>query len=174
MENAKCEETRWYVIHTHAKQEDRAMMNLSNLKIEIFAPRFRERRYNEFNGKPTHLVKYLFPRYIFARFKLDDDYHKIRFTRGVYGLVTFSDGPAVVEDEIIEIIQSRVGLEGFVGMNEDLKPGDQVVILEGRFKNLTGVFESVADSTERIRILLQTINYQAHAVVDRDLVRKIG
>src|SRR5262245_58434458 len=104
-ETAIEDSTRWYVIHTHPKQEDRASSNLSVLGVPTFNPKIRERRYNQFVSAPNYVVKSLFPRYIFARFKIDDLYHKVRFTRGVYGVISFGGSPTPIDEEIILLIQ---------------------------------------------------------------------
>ena len=164
----------WYVVHTHPKQEDRTASNLRTLGIETINPKWFQNKYNEFSGKKTRLVKPLFPGYIFSRFKYNDVYHKVRFTRGVHSLVSFSNGPMTVDEEIVELIRSRIGSDGFVKMTEDLKPGDEVVIKDGRFQNLCGVFESDMQDADRVRILLTTVGFQAHVVVDRALVNKLS
>src|SRR5262245_53951393 len=99
---------RWYAIHTHPKQEDRASSNLRVLGVPIFNPKIRERRYNEFSVIPAYVTKSLFPRYIFARFKLKDLCHKVRFTRGVFSIVSFGDEPISIPEEIIGLIQSNI------------------------------------------------------------------
>jgi len=164
----------WYVIHTHPKQEDRASSNLRVLGIPIFNPKIRERRYNQFTIIPTYVAKPLFPRYIFARFKISDLYHKVRFARGVNSIVGFGEGPTSIDEEIIALIQSNVKEDGFVGVNEEIKPGDKVVVKDGPLKNFSGIFEREMKDTDRIRILLETVSYQAHVEIERDIVKKAG
>src|SRR6266498_6170286 len=106
--------TRWYVIRTHPKQEDRAGSNLRVLGIPIFDPKIRERRYNQFSIAPTYVTKPLFPRYIFAQFKVNDLYHKVCFTRGVYSVVSFGEGPTPIAEEVITLIRSNIKEDGFV------------------------------------------------------------
>jgi transcriptional antiterminator RfaH len=163
----------WYVLHTHPKQEDRAACNLRVLGVQILAPKIKERRYNEFASAPTYLTKPLFPSYIFARFKVEDLYHKIRFTRGVRDLVSFNGAPVPVDETAISIIQSRVKADGFVGMNEDPAPGDNVIIKAGPFKDFCGIFEREMKDADRVRILLNTVNYQAHVEIGKSLVAKV-
>jgi transcription elongation factor/antiterminator RfaH len=170
----KDDNLHWYVVHTHSRQEDRAAGNISSYNVETFAPRFRQVRYNEFNGRPTYLLKPLFPSYIFARFRIEESFHKIRYTRGVHSLISFNDSPAKVDDDIIAILRSRVKDDGLVKMNDDLKPGDEVVIQEGLFKNFTGIFEHEIGDADRVRILLETVNYQIHAVVTSQAVKKLN
>src|SRR5215216_116169 len=104
----------WYAIHTKAKQEDRAVSNLIAWHIETFFPRLKESRCNEFTGQPTPLVKPLFPGYVFANFDASTMLHKVWFTRGVHSVVSFGGSPVPVSDEIISLIRSRIGQDGFV------------------------------------------------------------
>jgi transcriptional antiterminator RfaH len=164
----------WYVVHTHPKQEERTSDNLMGWGVETLAPKLHVKKYNEFTGRPTQLIKPFFPGYIFARFNFNALYHKIRFTRGVHSLVSFNNNPVQVEDEIINLVRSRIGEDGFVKQFEQLQPGDEVVINDGRFQNFYGVFEREMPDADRVRILLNTVNFQAHIVVDRALVNKVS
>lgn len=175
MGESKIEDTaRWYVIHTHLKQEYRAGSNLKVLGVPIFNPQIRERRYNQFTLAPTYVTKPLFPRYIFAQFKTNDLYHKVRFTRGVYSVVSFGEGPTPIDEEIIALIQSNIKEDGFVRIDEGLRAGDRVIVKDGPLKNFSGVFEREMRDNDRIRILLETVSYQAHIEIDRNMVRKVS
>jgi len=112
----------WYVVHTHPKQEDRTSENLISFGIETLAPKFRVKKYNEFSGKATQLSKPFFPGYIFSRFRFNELYHKIRFTRGVHSLICFNNKPIPVDDEIIDLVRSKMGGDGFVKNFEQLRP----------------------------------------------------
>jgi len=164
--------TRWYVIHTHTKQEDRACSNLEVLGAPTFNPKIRERRYNQFVISPTYVTKPLFPRYIFAQFKVSDLYHKVRFTRGVYNVVSFGEGPTSIDEEIVALIRSNIKEDGFVRVDKVIKLGDRIIVKDGPLKNLAGIFEREMKDTDRIRILLETVSYQAHIEIARDMVRK--
>jgi transcription antitermination factor NusG len=75
---------------------------------------------------------------------------------------------------MIDLVRSRIGDDGFVKTGPDLKAGDEVVIKEGRFQNLYGVFERELSDADRVRILLNTIGFQAHVVVNRISVSKVS
>jgi transcriptional antiterminator RfaH len=173
MPTAIADTLHWYVVHTHPKQEDRANSNLQSSKLETLAPKLRVNKYNEFTGHVTRLVKPLFPGYIFSRFRFNELYHKIRFTRGVHSLICFNNEPTPIDDEIIELIRLRIGNDGFVKTAGELEIGDEVRIEDPRFENLRGVFERELPDAERVSVLLNTIGFQAHVVVDRNLVSKI-
>lgn len=163
---------RWYAVFTHARQEGRAEDNLNAWKVETFAPRIRQSRY--YNGTLTHNVKPLFPRYIFARFKVDDLLHKVTFTRGVSGVVSFGGAPTPVDDQIIDIIKSQTAEDGYVRMDETLRAGDAVEIKDGPLKNFRGIFERAVKHSDRVRLLLTAISFHGHVEVQRDLVRRVS
>lgn len=161
----------WYLIRTHPRQESRVESNLKVLNLQTFVPMYRNRVQNQYTGHVCYVPKPLFPGYIFAHFKINDLYHKVNYTRGVHSLVSFSNKPATVDDEVIAMIQSRAGNDGLVRIEEDLTPGDQVVVKQGPFKNLTAVFERTMSGADRVLLLLQIVNYQAHIIVDRQSVK---
>src|SRR5262249_30191927 len=174
MSLANADTLSWYVVHTHPKGEDRANTNLKSLGIETLEPRLRVGKINEFTGKLTQVVKPLFPGYIFSRFRYNELFHKVRYTRGVHSLVSFNNTPAPVDDEIIEMVRAQIGTDGFVKALDDLKAGDEVRINNGRFHGFRGAFERGIPDSDRVRILLNTVNFQAHIVVDRALVTKVA
>jgi transcriptional antiterminator RfaH len=163
----------WYAIHTHPKQESRAESNLNAWNVETFLPRVRDVRLNEFTDKPTYLIKSLFPGYLFARFVVNDQLQKIRYTRGVHSVVCVGDTAAAIDDQVIEIIAAQRDSDGYIKIGDELKPGARVLIQAGRFKGLTGIFERETKDIDRIKILLDSVRYQAHIEVERQLVRSV-
>ena len=173
MSSLNSDSLSWYVVHTHPKQEDRTSDNLLAWGLETLSPKLLVKKYNQFTGRPTLLIKPFFPGYIFTRFNFDELYHKLRFTRGVHSVVCFNNKPVAVDDEIIELVRSRMGDDGFM-KDEQLQAGDEVVIKDGRFQDFCGVFERDMEDGDRVRILLNTVTFQAHVVVDRAAVNKVS
>lgn len=167
------EPSRWYVIQTKPKQENRAESNLNAWRVETFVPRVRKSRKHSSAGATTHPTKPLFPRYIFARFQISSQLHKISFTRGVSRVVSFGGTPTPVDDEVIDLIISQAGDDGLIRLGEELRRGDKVMIKEGPFSSLTGIFEREIKDSERVRILLTAVRYQSHIIVDREMVMKL-
>ncbi|HEY6803100.1 MAG TPA: transcription termination/antitermination NusG family protein [Pyrinomonadaceae bacterium] len=162
----------WYAVHTRPNQESRAIENLRAWRVETFSPRIKVRRSNRISGAITYVTNHLYPSYILARFDASTLLHKIQFTRGVSRVVSFGSLPTPVDERIIEIIKSRINADGFVQIGEKLKYGDKVIVEDGPFRYFAGMFESETDESERVRILLTTIGYQAHIHVDRNLVKR--
>lgn len=168
------EQLCWYAIYTKAGEEDRAESNLKACQIETFTPRVKVRRIDKNTNKPTFVVKPLFARYLFARFKASQAFRKVCFTRGVQSVVSFGGQLSPVDDEIIELIQLQRDENDFVRITERLNAGDRVLIKEGALKNLAGIFEGTVKERDRISILLTAISYQSRVVIDRAAVRKIA
>jgi hypothetical protein len=49
-----------------------------------------------------------------------------------------------------------------------------VVIKDGPLKSFAGIFEREMKGAERVRILIQTVSYQAHVEIERNMVKKVG
>lgn len=163
---------QWYVVQTNLKQEERANDNLRAFGVETLHAKLRTPRYNEFTGMPTYVTQPLFPRYIFAKFNALEELPKIRFTRGVHNVVSFGEGPASVDQDIIELIRGRLDENGFVKTKDELKVGDKVVISAGPLRNLIGIFEREEKGTNRVAILLTAIEYQGRLVINKELVKR--
>ena len=82
------------------------------------------------------------------------------------------DGPVPIEDNIIEFIMEQTGEDGLIRVEEELKRGDRVTVKNGLLGELSGIFEREIKGTDRVRILLNAINYQASIVIPKEHVRK--
>lgn len=162
----------WYAIHTKPKQELRASSNLDTWGVETFAPWVRQRRYNRYSGKVEHVRQPLFKSYIFARFR-SEMVNKIRFTRGVRNVVSFAGVAVPIDDEIICLVQSQIE-NGFVKLDVEVKPGDNVRVEYGALKGLCGIFDRRTGNSTRVLMLLKAVSYQASAEVEGLQVRKVG
>lgn len=162
---------RWYAIHTKSRQEERATSNLTAWNVDTFLPQLKQRSVQRGS---TWVNKPLFPSYIFARFDPTQLLNKVNFTRGVQNVVSFGGYATPVDDGIIELIKAQIGDDGFVSLFEEFTTGNKVKINFGPLKNLEGVFESGIKDTDRVRILLDTVSYQSHVVIEKDMIEKIA
>jgi transcriptional antiterminator RfaH len=162
----------WYAVHTRPRQESRVSNNLSVLGIEVFLPYINKYERNSYTGEVTRIVRPFFPNYVFARFDIASLFHKVKFTRGVHSVVCCGATPAPVDGWIIDTIQSRVGEDGCVKLGENFKLGDEVIIEAGQLKNFKGIFEREMSGADRVMILLQTVSYQAHLIIEKEVLKK--
>jgi transcription elongation factor/antiterminator RfaH len=166
---------QWYAIHTKSRQEERADSNLRAWRVETFLPQLKQRSSRRLGVcRSTRASKPLFPRYIFARFNVNQLLHKINYTRGVQNVVGFGESATPINDGIIDLIRAQIGEDGFVRVDDDFVAGNKVKINFGPLKDLEGVFESGIKDTDRVKILLTAVSYQSHVVIEREMIEKIN
>jgi transcriptional antiterminator RfaH len=169
--NLTTEIKSWYAIHTNPREEDRAHSNLSAWGVETYCPKLKRVRTLNFTGCTVQVIDHMFPRYIFARFNAEAMLHKVRFTRGVRNVVMIGDVPARVEDDIIDILRSRMSPDGLI-THDEFDEGDEVYLKAGPFKGFTGVFNSQLTGSDRVMILLDTVKFQGRLIINKDLIEK--
>jgi transcription antitermination factor NusG len=77
-----------------------------------------------------------------------------------------------VDDEIIELVTSRMDDDGLVRITDTFAAGDRVVIRSGPFQDLVGVFEAPANDMTRVTVLLTAVNWSAHVDVAKENVSR--
>jgi transcriptional antiterminator RfaH len=163
---------KWYAIHTKPKEEDRAELNLRTWQVQTFAPKLRELRTSGYGGQ--YVSKPLFSSYIFAHFNANKQLHNINYTRGVQNVVSCGGSPVSIEDDVITLLRAKVDADGFIRRDQELEPGDRVRINSGPFRSLFGIFKRRTKDKDRVRILLDAMNYQSHLLIDRESVEKVN
>lgn len=165
----KMSDLQWYLVHSKARQEDVAELNLRLLGIETFCPRLRELKSTR--NKAQGEGEVLFPGYFFVRVNMKTGYRKVTYAHGVLRVVKFGMGPAVVEEEIIDSIRERVH-NGFVlpPPSASLESGQTVSIRKGPFQGFEAIFEQELNGPQRVALLMKTVAFQVRMVLDRDCV----
>ena len=156
---------KWYCLNTRPQQEQRAIENLRNQRIESLLPLTRQRRVTDYTDRVLTLP--LFPRYVFARFDLDRNYRSVSSTRGVKSIVTIGELPATVPDEVIDELMARMDSDGFTQTDDGLivsgialRSGDKVIGTElaGAWYGCEGIFQSCEKG--RVRVLMEMLSRQ--------------
>jgi transcription antitermination factor NusG len=92
----------------------------------------------------------------------------------VRAVVHFGSVPAPVDDAIIEALRSRAGEDNCIRLDNQLKPGDRVIIEDGPLQNVGGIYERETTGDQRVVILLEAVSYQARLEIARDRLRKLA
>ena len=156
---------QWFLVHTQARAEHKALMHLEHQGFGAYLPRFLAQRYHA--RRRDWVAKPLFPRYLFVHLDLGQDrWRAVYSTFGVQTLVSAGDRPLPVPPEIIEEIQAREDDRGHVVLGGGCmyRRGDRVRITEGPFVAATGLFES-RSGAERVIVLLDLLGRQVKANV---------
>ena len=158
----------WFAVNTKPRNEDRAASNLAGGGIEAFAPKLKLRKYKD--GRLAEVVEQMFPNYIFVKFHPVDEFHLVKYTRGVKTIVHFGNKIIPIQDEVIDYIRSRL-VDGVATIQKKgFQKGEKVLIKDGPFKGMSGIFEKELEGKERVTILLDSVMFAASMEIDMDLL----
>ena len=148
---------KWYTIYSKSRQERLALENLQRQAFETYLPLIQERKQRR--GKWAYIIEPLFPRYLFVRLNVEEESTAvIRSTRGVTSMVRFGNDLVPVADTLIDALKQTVDPESGVHNIEPhtFKTGDPVVVVNGPFKDLAGIFQA-STGAHRALILLELL-----------------
>jgi transcriptional antiterminator RfaH len=115
----------------------------------------------------------IFPGYVFARFAYPDQYHQVKWARGVMDVVKFGQGPpSTLDDNAVSFFQNRMDEEGVVDTNPEFKQGDPVKFRTDPFKGLMGTILRTDSAKGRILVLMEFL-YEARIEVDSYQIQPI-
>ena len=162
--------SKWYVVLTKPKQEERAEEHLTLQGGEVFLPRIQLEKVRK--GKRTQVIEPLFPGYLFVNVKgCEQLVGSIRSTRGVRQLLRFGTTPLEVNPSLISDLKKRCGHTEEPGQNIAqseqtlFTPGQGIEITSGPFKDYQAIFKQF-DGEHRAIILLNLLNQQQELLVE--------
>lgn len=149
----------WYVLHSKPNREKFLFSQLQHREIETFYPRLRVEPVNPRSRK----VRPFFPGYLFIHVDLDKTpISSLTYIPGAHNVVSFDYEPAVVPDDVLNVIQNNVER-----LNRDpkkyqkaLKHGDPVIIKGGPFEGYQAIFDTAMKGSDRVRLLIKLLHGQ--------------
>jgi transcriptional antiterminator RfaH len=159
----------WYALYTKPKKELQVDATLRGQGIETYLPTVQRKMRRR--DRPDRVV--YFPCYLFARIDLTIvPRSTIDWMPGIRRIVGSGDQPAIVADEILDVIRRRLdGIEE-VGYGR-LKQGDRVRIISGPLRDLEAVFEKPLSTANRVRILLDVVGRMTPVEIDYSEIKSI-
>ena len=159
MQATAIENSKWILVYTKAKEEQRAKRNLENQGFEIFLPMIAFAKLNQ--SKSTTL-KAMFPRYLFVKVNTElDKWTRIQSTRGVSHLVVFGQRLAEIPNQMIAYFKSKADENDVFNQKTTMRQfhkGEKLIVKTGTFKGIEATFLS-KKSQERVRVLLRFANH---------------
>jgi len=153
------ENSKWILVYTKAKEEQKAKRNLQNQGFEIFLPMIS---FAKLNQSKSITLKAMFPGYLFVKINTElDKWNRIRSTRGVSHLVVFGQRLAEIPNQVIAYLKSGADENDIFRQKitrQEFQKGDKLVIEKGMFKDKEATFLA-KKSKERVRILLRFVNH---------------
>ena len=164
-EDGKC----WYVIRSKPRHEATCLDELAKAGFEAVCPLRMEYR---FRRRRQELVP-LFPGYVFCRFSYPDDYHSVRWLRGVLHLIQFGEArPPALDEDVMEFFIEHMNESGVVETEPDYVPGDTVEFLTEPMRGLVGTVLKIDSAEKRVHVLMDLL-YQATIEVESYQVQAI-
>ncbi|MGD9022565.1 MAG: UpxY family transcription antiterminator [Deltaproteobacteria bacterium] len=129
----------WYVVHTRSRFEQVVFDGFDRKILEAFLPKITVMSKRRDRRKKIRIP--LFPGYVFIRSDLNPHERlEIVKTTGVVRLVGNKDGPVPVPDDAIESLRIIIAVDSPVETGTRFKKGDRVMVVEGPFVGVTGIF----------------------------------
>ena len=162
----------WFSVWCKPRQEAVAEENLQRQGFNVYLPRLQTKQRRR--GKWVDVIEALFPRYLFVQVDpLQRSTAPIRSTRGAIGLVSFGREPAVVPNQMVNLIMQRE--DEALGMRRDERPlfaaGDPIRLAEGPLAGVEGIFAQ-EDGEQRVLVLLDLLGKTNRISVSRDSVMR--
>ena len=173
---------KWYVVHTHTGQENRAKLSLEE--------RIRQNHLNDKfgtvliptenvvqiakNGQKKTSTRKFFPGYMFVQMELNDDtWHLLKGTARISGFVgDAKNPPAVPESEVLRLCHQIDEGVSRPKTRIHFDEGEQVRVIEGAFQNFNGVVEAVNEEKSKLRVLVSIFGRSTPVELDFIQVEK--
>lgn len=165
----------WYCVHTKPSKELLVEKYLQDeLKLDTYYPRLR--RHKIIRRVKRQVIEPLFPRYMFCKLDLATSLRAVSYGRDVIGIVRSGPTPTKVGEGTIRQIKAWAGEnDAIITIEpESLAKGDKVRVVAGPMQGLEAIFLNEISKGERVSILLDLMNAEARAEIDREQVEPIN
>ena len=159
----------WHVLYTKPHREETVCSWLSERGTPVYLPKVRSRA-----KERKDRMEPFFPCYVFAQLDLErEDLTSVGWTPGLRRVVSFGGAPATVGPSFIDLISDKLEEINRQGWPLPFKAGDRVVITEGPFRDMIGIFARPSSAARRVQILLDVLGKQTRCEVDLDWLKKL-
>jgi transcriptional antiterminator NusG len=176
----KKEDAHWYTIHTYAGYENAVERNLKqrieslgmeNKIFEVVVP--TEKKIRVKAGKRLVEEEKIYPGYILVKMIVDDDsWFVVRNTPRVTGFVGAGNTPIPMEEAEVASLMKRMNAEA-PKHRIDLMKDDQVVIVDGPFKDLEGKVGEIDEDRGKVKIMVSMFGRETPVELDFLQIRKV-
>ena len=146
--------SRWFLAYTKPRFESVAQVNLQQQGFEVYLPLYKKFKKTETGS--VSVFEPMFPRYIFFRpSRPSQSITTVRSTKGVNNLVRFGFEPAVMPDNVLQLIRELEQSRNQVSVQEasPFKTGQRVRLKHNALNNMQGLIQSVG--AKRVAVLLE-------------------
>lgn len=161
----------WYCLRSQPKRQCIAAAHLRTLGVEVFNPLIRLKKAHQ--AAVVLRTEPLFPNYVFARFDLVNEFHKVRYANGISDIVNFGGVRAVVPESEIVLLQERWGEDETLEILQSLEVGEEVRIAGGLFRGVEATVVGLLPARQRVKVLLEFLGGVQQAEISAEEVLPI-
>ena len=176
-------EKLWYVVNTYSGHESKVKekleakiesMGMEDYIYRVVIPETTEVEVKD--GVKKEKTKKMFPGYILVEMVMSDEaWYIVRNTPGVTGFIGSSGKgakPTPLLPQEIDRILVNMGMSR-VNVEDDLKVGDSVSIVDGPFKGMMGKVDNIDTENNRLNIIIDLFGQETSVDVEVFQVSKI-
>jgi transcription termination/antitermination protein NusG len=173
-------ERRWYALHTYVGYENAVVRNLKQ-RIEtlgmgdkifnVLVP--TEKKIKIRGGKRAEEDEKIYPGYVLVEMAItEESWFMVRNTPRVTGFVGVGVRPVPIDQHEIDALFKRMNA-GLAKHTIELEQGEQVLIVDGPFKDLEGKVGDVDEEKGKVKILVSMFGRETPVELDFLQVKKI-
>ena len=145
---------------------------LQKRAFETFLPKIRVK--SKRRDRKVMINVPLFPGYLFVKTNLNPVEHlEILKTIGAVRLLGNREGPVLVPDESIESLRIMTNLDTTVVTGNIIRKGEKVIVVEGPFAGLTGIFLRYKGKG-RVVVNIDTLGQSAGVEISEEDIEKLS
>lgn len=176
-------EKLWYVVNTYSGHESKVKeklemrtesMGMQDYIYRVIVPETTEVEVKD--GVQKEKKKKMFPGYILVEMVMSDEaWYIVRNTPGVTGFIGSSGKgakPAPLLPQEIDRVLANMGMSR-IDAESEMKKGDKVSIIDGPFKGMEGVIDSVDLENKRLNVLIDLFGQETPVEVELFQVSKL-
>lgn len=176
-------EKLWYVVNTYSGHESKVKeklemrtesMGMQDYIYRVIVPETTEVEVKD--GVQKEKKKKMFPGYILVEMVMSDEaWYIVRNTPGVTGFIGSSGKgakPTPLLPQEIDRVLANMGMSR-IDAESEIKKGDKVSIIDGPFKGMEGVIDSVDLENKRLNVLIDLFGQETPVEVELFQVSKL-
>ena len=176
-------EKEWYVVNTYSGHESKVKekieaktepMGMQDYIYRVIIPETTEVEVKD--GVKKEKTKKMFPGYILVEMVMSDEaWYIVRNTPGVTGFIGSSGKgakPTPLLPQEIDRILANMGMTR-LNIESEIAVGDKVNIVDGPFKGMSGVVDTLDKENNRLNILIDLFGQETPVEVELYQVSKI-
>ncbi|QEM05779.1 UpxY family transcription antiterminator [Mucilaginibacter rubeus] len=160
---------KWYPVYTNPRAEKKAYEALVSKGINVYLPLHRQLK--QWSDRRKWVEEPLLKSYLFVNIA-EQEQAEVLMTKGIARFLYFSGKPAVMPDKQIHELKLLMASPYELEVTEEnLQPGEKIIIRAGALKGMTG--EVVSRRSQKQLILrLESIGYSIIVNVAASLIER--